>query len=112
MLVPRLWTYSPSSLGSPLHQIEYNRQKMVVDAKKMRVLINGLKHNTSYNFTVTCQESTDGGPRHRVTAKTAPFILLKKPKLDIFAKPENMLTMSFSPVDVKDVRWAPHAVKM
>lgn len=91
--------------GSPLNQIEYNRQKMVVDAKRMRVLINGLKHNTSYNFTVTCQESTDGGPRHRVTAKTAPFIVLKKPKLDIYAKPENMLTMSFSPVDVKDIRW-------
>lgn len=91
--------------GSLLNQIEYNRQKMVVDAKRMRVLINGLKHNTSYNFTVTCQESTDGGPRHRVTAKTAPFIVLKKPKLDIYAKPENMLTMSFSPVDVKDVRW-------
>lgn len=90
--------------ASPLNQIEYNRQKMVVDAKRMRVLINGLKHNTSYNFTVTCQESTDGGPRHRVTAKTAPFIVLKKPKLDIYAKPENMLTMSFSPVDVKDVR--------
>lgn len=77
---------------------------MVVDAKKMRVLINGLKHNTSYNFTVTCHESTDGGPRHRVTAKTAPLILLKKPKLDIFSKPDHMLTMSFSPVDVKDVR--------
>lgn len=90
--------------GFPLNQIEYNRQKMVVDAKRMRVLINGLKHNTSYNFTVTCQESVDGGPRHRVTAKTAPFIVLKKPKLDIYAKPENMLTMSFSPVDVKDVR--------
>lgn len=81
---------------------------MVVDAKRMRVLINGLKHNTSYNFTVTCQESTDGGPRHRVTARTAPFIALKKPKLDIYAKPENMLTMSFSPVDVKDVRWDGH----
>lgn len=75
----------------------------------MRVLINGLKHNTIYNFTVTCQESTDGGPRHRVSAKTAPFITLKKPKLDIYAKPENMLTMSFSPVDVKDVRCVEHA---
>ncbi|XP_029684533.1 receptor-type tyrosine-protein phosphatase S isoform X4 [Takifugu rubripes] len=96
------WKYNQRS---PFNcTIEYNRQKMVVDAKKMRVLINGLKHNTSYNFTVTCQESTDGGPRHRVTAKTAPFILLKKPKLDLLAKPENMLTMFFSPVDVKDVR--------
>lgn len=77
---------------------------MVVDAKRMRVLINGLKHNTSYNFTVTCQESTDGVPRYRVTARTAPFIALKKPKLDIYTKQENMFTMSFSPVDVKDVR--------
>uniref|UniRef100_A0A674MI55 protein-tyrosine-phosphatase n=1 Tax=Takifugu rubripes TaxID=31033 RepID=A0A674MI55_TAKRU len=98
------WKYNQRS---PFNcTIEYNRQKMVVDAKKMRVLINGLKHNTSYNFTVTCQESTDGGPRHRVTAKTAPFILLKKPKLDLLAKPENMLTMFFSPVDVKDVSTA------
>lgn len=77
---------------------------MVIDAKKMRVLINGLRHNTSYNFTVTCQESTNGGPRHRVTAKTAPLIMLKKPKLDIHTKPDNTIVMSFSPVDVKDVR--------
>lgn len=103
-MCPPSFSVFETTSGSLLHQIEYNRQKNVVDAKKMRVLINGLKHNTIYNFTVTCQESSDGGPRHRVSAKTAPFITLKKPKLDIYAKPENMLTMSFSPVDVKDVR--------
>lgn len=78
---------------------------MDVDAKQMRVLITGLKHNTTYEFRVTCQESMDGGPRHRVIAKTAPLILIKKPKLDIYAEPDNMLTMSFPPVDIKDFKW-------
>lgn len=75
-----------------------------MDAKKMKVFITGLKHNTTYEFRVTCQESTEGGPRHRVIAKTAPFILVKKPKLDINAEPDNLLTMSFPPVDNKNVR--------
>lgn len=73
---------------------------MDVDARQMRVLVTGLKHNTTYEFRVTCQESMDGGPRHRVVAKTAPLILVKKPKLE----PDNMFTMSFPPIDTKDVK--------
>ncbi|KAL7397528.1 hypothetical protein ABVT39_023484 [Epinephelus coioides] len=97
------WKFSDSK--SPYKcTIEYNRQKMDVDARQMRVLVTGLKHNTTYEFRVTCQESIDGGPRHRVVAKTAPLILVKKPKLDIYAEPDNMLTMSFPPVDNKDVK--------
>ncbi|XP_031715592.1 receptor-type tyrosine-protein phosphatase S isoform X4 [Anarrhichthys ocellatus] len=97
------WKFSESR--SPYKcTIEYNRQKMDVDARQMRVLVTGLKHNTTYEFRVTCQESIDGGPRHRVVAKTAPLILLKKPKLDIYAEPDNILTMSFPPVDTKDVK--------
>uniref|UniRef100_A0A8C4P0Q4 protein-tyrosine-phosphatase n=1 Tax=Dicentrarchus labrax TaxID=13489 RepID=A0A8C4P0Q4_DICLA len=96
------WKFSESR--SPYKcTIEYNRQRMEVDAKQMRVLIAGLKHNTTYEFRVTCQESMDGGPRHRVVAKTAPLILVKKPKLDIYAESDNMLTMSFPPVDNKDL---------
>ncbi|XP_072294801.1 receptor-type tyrosine-protein phosphatase S isoform X11 [Eucyclogobius newberryi] len=83
--------------------IEYNRQKMDVDARQMRVLVTGLRPNSTYEFRVTCQESMDGGPRHRVVARTAP-LLLKKPKLDIYAEPDNMLTMSFPPVESKDVK--------
>lgn len=75
-----------------------------MDAKQMRVLITGLKHNTTYEFRVTCQESMDGGPRHRVIAKTAPLILVKKPKLDNYAEPDNMPTMSFPPVDNKNFK--------
>nr|XP_029134655.1 receptor-type tyrosine-protein phosphatase S-like [Labrus bergylta] len=97
------WKFSESR--SPYKcTIEYNRQKMDVDARQMRVLITGLRHNNTYEFRVTCQESMDGGPRHRVFAKTAPLILVKKPKLDIYAEPDNMLTMSFPPVDNKDVK--------
>ncbi|XP_044056869.1 receptor-type tyrosine-protein phosphatase S isoform X14 [Siniperca chuatsi] len=84
--------------------IEYNRQKMDVDAGQLRVFVTGLRHNTTYEFRVTCQESMDGGPRHRVVARTAPLILVKKPKLDIYAEPDNMLTMSFPPLDNKDVK--------
>ncbi|CAB1433282.1 unnamed protein product [Pleuronectes platessa] len=84
--------------------IEYNRQKMDVDARLMRVLVTGLRHNTTYEFRVTCQESMDGGPRHRVVARTAPLILVKKPKMDIYADPENLLTMSFPPVDTQDIK--------
>ncbi|KAJ0032563.1 hypothetical protein NQD34_002644 [Periophthalmus magnuspinnatus] len=85
------------------HQIEYNRQKMDVDARQMRVLVTGLRPNSTYEFRVTCQESVDGGPRHRVVARTAPM-LLKKPKLDIYAEADNMLTMSFPPVESKDIK--------
>ncbi|XP_062419352.1 receptor-type tyrosine-protein phosphatase S isoform X14 [Pungitius pungitius] len=97
------WKFSESR--SPYKcTIEYNRQKMDVDAGQMRAIVTGLKHNTTYEFRVTCQDSTDGGPRHRVVAKTAPLILVKKPKLDIYAEPDNILTMSFPPVDNKDVK--------
>lgn len=77
---------------------------MDVDAKQMRAFITGLKHNTSYEIWVTCQENKGGGSRQRVTAKTAPLILVKKPKLDIYAEADNMFTLSFPPVDNKDVK--------
>lgn len=77
---------------------------MDVDANQLRILITGLKNNTTYEFRVTCQESMDGGPRHRVTAKTAPHILVRKPKLDIYAETDDVLTMSFPPVDTKGVK--------
>ncbi|XP_069377941.1 receptor-type tyrosine-protein phosphatase S isoform X10 [Paralichthys olivaceus] len=97
------WKFSESR--SPYKcTIEYNRQKMDVDARQMRVLVTGLRHNTTYEFRVTCQESMDGGPRHRVVARTAPLILVKKPKMDIYAEPENILTMSFPPVDTQEIK--------
>uniref|UniRef100_A0A8C5DK72 protein-tyrosine-phosphatase n=1 Tax=Gouania willdenowi TaxID=441366 RepID=A0A8C5DK72_GOUWI len=85
--------------------IEYNRQKMDIDARKLKALISGLRHNTTYEFRVTCQESMSGGPSHRVVARTAPLLLVKKPRLDIYAEPDNMLTMSFPAFESKDVSY-------
>ncbi|XP_061540305.1 receptor-type tyrosine-protein phosphatase S isoform X4 [Phycodurus eques] len=97
------WKFSESRSAYKC-TIEYNGQKMDVDARKLKVIVTGLRHNTTYEFRVTCQESMDGGPRHRVVARTAPLILVKKPKLDIYAEPNNILTMSFPPVNGKDVK--------
>ena len=97
---------SPSIL-SPIHpstQIEYNRQKMDVDARLTKALVSNLRPNTTYEFGVTCQENTEGGARHRVVTKTAPAILVKKPKLDIYTEPEHTLTMVFPPVEGKDIK--------
>lgn len=77
---------------------------MDVDARQLRVFIAGLKYNTTYEFRVTCQESMDGSQRHRVVARTAPLLLLKKPKLDNHGEPDNTFTMSFPPIDTKDVK--------
>ncbi|MED6237956.1 hypothetical protein ATANTOWER_001515 [Ataeniobius toweri] len=97
------WKFSDR--GSPYKcTIEYNRQKMDVDARKLKAYITGLRHNSTYEFRVTCQESIEGGPRHRVVARTAPLMLVKKPKLDIYAEPENILTMSFPPLNSRDVK--------
>ncbi|KAK5608394.1 hypothetical protein CRENBAI_026444, partial [Crenichthys baileyi] len=97
------WKFSDR--GSPYKcTIEYNRQKMDADARKLKAYITGLRHNSTYEFRVTCQESIEGGPRHRVVARTAPLMLVKKPKLDIYAEPENILTMSFPPLNSRDVK--------
>uniref|UniRef100_A0A3Q2GIW4 protein-tyrosine-phosphatase n=1 Tax=Cyprinodon variegatus TaxID=28743 RepID=A0A3Q2GIW4_CYPVA len=95
------WKFSDR--GSPYNcTIEYNRLKMDVDARKLKAYITGLRHNSTYEFKVTCQESTEGGPRHRVVARTAPSIQVRKPKLDIYAEPENILTMTFQPPHSRD----------
>uniref|UniRef100_A0A3P9LBT8 protein-tyrosine-phosphatase n=1 Tax=Oryzias latipes TaxID=8090 RepID=A0A3P9LBT8_ORYLA len=81
--------------------IEYAHQKKDVDARELKAFIKGLRHNTTYEFKVTCQESTNSGPQHRVTARTAPLLQIKKPTV---SERENVLMMSFSPVNTKDVK--------
>lgn len=77
---------------------------MDVDARQLKVFVTGLRPNTTYEFTVICQESINGGQRHRVIARTAPLMLTRKPKLDIYSNSDNALTMSFPSVDSKDVK--------
>uniref|UniRef100_A0A3P9LB39 protein-tyrosine-phosphatase n=1 Tax=Oryzias latipes TaxID=8090 RepID=A0A3P9LB39_ORYLA len=91
------WKFSERS---PYKCIEYAHQKKDVDARELKAFIKGLRHNTTYEFKVTCQESTNSGPQHRVTARTAPLLQIKKPTV---SERENVLMMSFSPVNTKDV---------
>uniref|UniRef100_A0A8C7ZZ09 protein-tyrosine-phosphatase n=1 Tax=Oryzias sinensis TaxID=183150 RepID=A0A8C7ZZ09_9TELE len=95
-----LFLSNPSGRGL---EIEYAHQKKDVDARELKAFIKGLRHNTTYEFKVTCQESTNSGPQHRVTARTAPLLQIKKPTV---SERENVLMMSFSPVNTKDKMFA------
>uniref|UniRef100_A0A3B3STT5 protein-tyrosine-phosphatase n=1 Tax=Paramormyrops kingsleyae TaxID=1676925 RepID=A0A3B3STT5_9TELE len=71
----------------------YNRQKMEVDARATKVLITSLRPNTTYDFRITCQEDNVGGLRHRVVARTAPPIPVKKPEIDLGREPDNTISV-------------------
>uniref|UniRef100_A0AAZ1Y1E6 protein-tyrosine-phosphatase n=1 Tax=Oreochromis aureus TaxID=47969 RepID=A0AAZ1Y1E6_OREAU len=78
--------FTPKTLNlmksGPLHrlfptlQVEYNRQKMEVDARLRKAVIPNLQPNTSYDFKITAPEGNPGGLRHRISAKTSPPITI------------------------------------
>ncbi|XP_036376535.1 receptor-type tyrosine-protein phosphatase S isoform X4 [Megalops cyprinoides] len=84
-------------------KIEYNYQRMGVDARVTKALITNLQPNTTYDFRITCPEDNVGGLRHRVPARTAPPILVKKPELDLNREPDNTLTIVFPALETKDM---------
>lgn len=86
-----------------LPQIEYNRQKVDIDARMTKALITNLRPNVTYEFRITCQESSDGGPKHKLIARTAPPILIRKPELDLKREPDSMLTILFPPLEAKEL---------
>lgn len=86
-----------------LPQIEYNRQKVDIDARMTKTLITNLRPNVTYEFRITCQESSDGGPKHKLIARTAPPILVRKPELDLKREPDSSLTIVFPPLENKDL---------
>lgn len=89
-----------------LPQIEYNRQKVDIDARMTKTLITNLRPNVTYEFRITCQDSRDGGPKHKLTARTAPPILVRKPELDLKREPDSTLTIVFPPMENKDlIKW-------
>ncbi|XP_061093981.1 receptor-type tyrosine-protein phosphatase S-like isoform X6 [Conger conger] len=83
--------------------IEYNRLKVDVDAKQTKALITNLKANNTYDFRITCQDQTTGGLRHRVVARTAPPILVKKPELEQNREPDSSLTITFPALETKEM---------
>ncbi|XP_051550634.1 receptor-type tyrosine-protein phosphatase S-like isoform X8 [Myxocyprinus asiaticus] len=96
------WKFSDSR--SPHHcNIEYNRQKVAVDARMTKTLISNLRPNTTYEFRITCQENSEGGPKHKLVARTAPPILIRKPELDLKREPDSTLAILFPPLETKDM---------
>nr|XP_055073668.1 receptor-type tyrosine-protein phosphatase S isoform X10 [Misgurnus anguillicaudatus] len=96
------WKFSNSQFPYPC-MVEYNRQKDSIDAKDTKALIINLRPDTNYEFRITCPESTDGGPKHKLTARTAPPILVNKPKLELSREPDNTLAIYFPPLETKDM---------
>ncbi|XP_016099289.1 receptor-type tyrosine-protein phosphatase S isoform X6 [Sinocyclocheilus grahami] len=90
--------------------IEYNRQKVDIDARMTKALITNLRPNSTYEFRITCQESSDGGPKHKLIARTAPPILVRKPELDLKREPDSTLTIVFPPLESKELIKAVYVV--
>ncbi|XP_058256378.1 receptor-type tyrosine-protein phosphatase S isoform X9 [Hemibagrus wyckioides] len=82
--------------------IEYNRQKVDIDARMTKALITNLRANSTYEFRITCLDSGDGGPRHRLVARTAPSLLNSKPELDVRREPDNTVTIILPQLETRD----------
>lgn len=86
-----------------LFQIEYNRKKVETDARMTKILITSLMPNSTYEFYVSCPNGTEGGPKHRLVARTAPSILVSKPELDMRREPDNTVTIILPPLVTREV---------
>ncbi|XP_026117642.1 receptor-type tyrosine-protein phosphatase S-like isoform X17 [Carassius auratus] len=96
------WKFSDSRFPYRC-MLEYNRQKVELDARLNKALIINLRPNSTYEFRITCQESSDGGPKHKLIARTAPHILVRKPELDLKREPDSTLTIVLPPLESKEL---------
>lgn len=81
------------TLTPPVLQVEYNRQKMEVDARLRKAVIPNLQPDTSYDFKITAPEGNMGGLRHRISAKTSPPITIRRPEIDHTRDTETTVTI-------------------
>ncbi|XP_016298434.1 receptor-type tyrosine-protein phosphatase delta-like [Sinocyclocheilus anshuiensis] len=81
--------------------VEYNRQKMEVDARPRKAVIPNLQPDTSYDFKITSPEGNMGGLRHRIHAKTSPPILIRRPEVDHTRETEAMVTIILPSLDTR-----------
>ncbi|XP_035379183.1 receptor-type tyrosine-protein phosphatase S isoform X4 [Electrophorus electricus] len=96
------WKFSDSRFPYRC-MIEYNRQKVDVDARTTRALITNLRANSTYEFRISCQENSDGVPRHRLLARTAPPIPLGRPEPDRRREPDDMPVFNLPPLEARDM---------
>lgn len=81
------------SITDTLSQVEYNRQKMEVDARLRKAVIPNLQPDTGYDFKITAPVGNMGGLRHRITAKTSPPITIRRPEIDHSRDTETTVTI-------------------
>ncbi|XP_028986482.1 receptor-type tyrosine-protein phosphatase S-like isoform X4 [Betta splendens] len=86
------WEF-PESSNPYRFTVEYNRQKMEVDARFKKAVIPNLQPDTSYDFKITAPEGNMGGLRHRITAKTSPPITIRRPEIDHTRDTETTVTI-------------------
>ncbi|XP_029381301.1 receptor-type tyrosine-protein phosphatase S isoform X2 [Echeneis naucrates] len=86
------WEF-PESSNPYRFTVEYNRQKMEVDARLKRAVIPNLQPDTNYDFKITAPEGNMGGLRHRITAKTSPPIVIRRPEIDHTRETETTVTI-------------------
>ncbi|XP_072516047.1 receptor-type tyrosine-protein phosphatase S isoform X11 [Salminus brasiliensis] len=96
------WKFSDSRFRYPC-MIEYNRQKLDIDARMTKVLITNLRSNSTYEFRISCPDNSEGGSRHRLVARTAPSILVNKPELDTRREPDNTVTIILPPLENREM---------
>ncbi|XP_035383962.1 receptor-type tyrosine-protein phosphatase S isoform X2 [Electrophorus electricus] len=94
------WDFPESS--SPCRfTVEYNRQKLEVDARLRRAVIPNLLPDTSYDFKITSPEGNVGGLRHRIHAKTSPPIVINRPEIDHSRDTETTVTIILPSLDTR-----------
>ncbi|XP_065810012.1 receptor-type tyrosine-protein phosphatase S-like isoform X2 [Labrus bergylta] len=86
------WEF-PESSNPYRFTVEYNRQKMEVDARLRKAVIPNLQPDTSYDFKITAPEGNMGGLRHRISAKTSPPITIRRPEIDHARDTETTVTI-------------------
>ncbi|XP_033959928.1 receptor-type tyrosine-protein phosphatase S-like isoform X8 [Pseudochaenichthys georgianus] len=86
------WEF-PESSNPYRFTVEYNRQKMEVDARLKKAVIPNLQPDTSYDFKITAPEGNMGGLRHRISAKTSPPITIRRPEIDHTRDTETTVTI-------------------
>ncbi|XP_028833168.1 receptor-type tyrosine-protein phosphatase S isoform X7 [Denticeps clupeoides] len=97
-----LLTWEFPETSSPYRfTVEYNRQKMEVDARLRKAVIPNLQPNTSYDFKITSPEGNMGGLRHRIHAKTSPPILIRRPEVDHSRETETTITIILPSMDLR-----------
>ncbi|XP_029970715.1 receptor-type tyrosine-protein phosphatase S isoform X3 [Salarias fasciatus] len=86
------WEF-PETSKSYRFTVEYDRQKMELNARQRKTVIPNLQPDTSYDFKITAPEGNMGGLRHRITAKTSPPITIRRPEIDHTRDTETTVTL-------------------